>query len=119
MIHLCILIKTLDCLNANEANSEMPARCISVLKSQRQQGLGSLRCEDGSEAYRSFTVSAEGIATSCSLLCFYQQEQRHKWELLPQPSCAWTLVSDWAVVLRGTCQRPNSARAEQGKIKPV
>lgn len=32
MIHLCILIKNLDCLNANEANTEMSARCIGMLK---------------------------------------------------------------------------------------
>lgn len=32
MIHLCILIKDLDCLNANEANTEMPVHCVDMLK---------------------------------------------------------------------------------------
>lgn len=32
MIHLCVLIKNLDCLNANEANTEMPVHCIGTLK---------------------------------------------------------------------------------------
>jgi len=32
MTHLCILIKNLDCLNANEANAEMPVHCIGMLR---------------------------------------------------------------------------------------